>query len=40
MKKAVSLLAALALLGCASNEEETTTIMKEEVKYVDVVKDL
>lgn len=39
MKKAVSLLAALALLGCASNEEETTTIMKEEVKYVDVVKE-
>ena len=39
MKKAVSLIAALALLGCASTDEETTTIMKEEVKYVDVVKE-
>ena len=39
MKKAVSLLAALALMGCASTDEETTTIMKEEIKYVDVVKE-
>ncbi|MBQ7537316.1 MAG: OmpA family protein [Rickettsiales bacterium] len=39
MKKAVSLVAALALLGCASTDEETTTVMKEEVKYVDVVKE-